>query len=55
MIRCSQLHSKIKTVGGCDSDGDCGSILEDGTVIKNAHQPVAGALPTGIACSQVRQ
>jgi hypothetical protein len=43
-----RYHSKIKSVGGCDRDGDCGVMLEDGTVLRNVHQPVVGAYPNGL-------
>lgn len=50
---CSKMTSRVKTIGGCDKYGDCGVMLEDGTVLKDVRQPVVGARPRGNYCSQI--
>lgn len=50
---CSSRKSLIKSVGGCDSNGNCGAVLEDGTYIVNATQPVVGMKAWGDRCKAV--
>lgn len=47
---CDLTASPVKTIGGCDKDGDCGVMLEDGTILQYVRQPVIGAKPFGLYC-----
>ena len=51
---CDNHTSPVKTVGGCDKYGDCGVLLEDGTYLVDASQPVVGTKPHGPYCRAIR-
>ena len=47
---CKTYASPIKAVGGCTGNGNCGVMLEDGTVLSDVYQPVVGAKLNGARC-----
>ena len=47
-----QYPSKIVQVGGCDRDGWCSVILEDGTELHQVIHPVVGGRLHGYSCNK---
>jgi hypothetical protein len=41
----SNFHSRIASIGGCDSSAMCGVKLENGTILSDVRQPVIGSYP----------
>lgn len=52
-ISCSMLNSKIKFIGICNKDADCGVVLEDGKHIMYSRFPFVGQLPSGPYCKTI--
>lgn len=52
--RCDGHTSPVKAVGGCDEFGECGVLLEDGTYLIDARQPVVGVPARGSMCREAK-